>query len=168
MERFVTLQEVYAPPEPLNVFAQLVGRTALSLEHLAIPEQPSVPTLEPIESPPPITPDLEPVTRAERLFAAHVLSGLVEVLDGSRPLKQVEAHLSPQMCLALLGRRFRPNIAGQGYRLRTMHTQKPQEKVIEAWGTAANGQRARAVVSRMQRYPPDSPRTTRTLPVPRW
>ena len=73
-------------------------------------------------------------------------------MDGRRPLKHLEAHLSPQLQLALLGRRPRPGITGQGYRLRTLHTQKPHEKVIEAWGTAANGQRARAVVSRMQRY----------------
>ena len=141
-----------APPEQWNVFARLVGQTALTLEHLAIPEQPSIPTAVSIEPSPPITPDFEPVTREEQHFAAHVLSGLVEVMGGSRPLKHLEAHLSPQLQLALLGRRPRPGITGQGYRLRTLYTQKPNETVIEAWGQAANGQRARAVVGRMEWY----------------
>lgn len=154
MEQFTPIRETKTRTDELSIFARMAISTALTLEHLAIPEQANVPAALPIEpvEPPPITPDFEPVTREEQHFAAHVLSGLVEVMDGRRPLKQVEAHLSPQLCLALLGRQFRPNIAGQGYRLRTIHTQKPHETVIEAWGQAANGERARAVVGRMEWY----------------
>ena len=152
MEQFAPIRETQTRTEELSIFARMAISTALTLEHLAIPEQQGIPTAVPIEPPLPITPDFEPVTREEQHFAAHVLSGLVEVMGGSRPLKHLEAHLSPPLQLALLGRRPRPGITGQGYRLRTLHTQKPHETIIEAWGTAANGQRARAVVGRMQRY----------------
>ena len=37
MEQFTSLKEAQAPPEQWNVFAQIVGQTALTLEHLAIP-----------------------------------------------------------------------------------------------------------------------------------
>ena len=152
MKKLIPFEELQVPCEQWSVFTRLVGQTALTFEHLAISQQSAVPTPVPIEPLTHNTPDVVPVTREEQQIAAHVLSGLVEVLDGSRPLKQVETYLSPQLCLALLGRQFRPNIVGQGYRLRTIHTQKPQEKVIEVWGRAANGQRSRAVASRMQRY----------------
>ncbi|WP_329051241.1 Rv3235 family protein [Amycolatopsis sp. NBC_01488] len=166
MEQLVSLKEAQASAEQFNVLTHLVGQTALTLEHLAIPEQKTLAASKPITQrveQSVIAPYLEPVTREEQRFAAHVLSGLVEVLGGSRPLTQVEAHLSPQLCLALLGRQFRPNISGQGYRLRTFHFQKPSEHIIEAWGHAANAENVRAVVGRMQPYRREWRCTTATI-----
>ncbi|WP_410171865.1 Rv3235 family protein [Amycolatopsis heterodermiae] len=85
-------------------------------------------------------------------MAALVLGGLVEVLDGRRPLRQLEDRVSVPLYSVLSKRIPHPVSTGQGYRLRTLHLQKPRPEVIEANGTAANDREARAVAARFHYY----------------
>ncbi|WP_329067735.1 Rv3235 family protein [Amycolatopsis sp. NBC_01480] len=96
-------------------------------------------------------PDLERATPKERRTVALVLGGLVEVLDDRRSLRQLEQHISVPLYNELSKRMRPPGGTQQGYRLHTLHTQKPRPEVIEANGTAANGQSARAVAARFHR-----------------
>ncbi|MEV7046620.1 Rv3235 family protein [Amycolatopsis sp. NPDC051061] len=117
---------------------------------LAIPDQRQV---EPQETEPLLpTADLETTTIQEYRITALVLAGLVEALDDRRPLRQLEPHLTPLLYWHLNERERKPDELQQGFRLRTLHTQKPQPEVIEASGTASNHRVARAVAARFHHY----------------
>lgn len=128
-------------------FARMVGDAALTLEKLAIEDWRPVAQ---ILDEPGRTAHIERATPEEHALTARILAGLVEVIDGYRPLRQVQDHITPQLFLLLQNRRRHVKAPPHGYRLRTVHTYKPQPKIIEACGTAANACRARAVAARLE------------------
>ncbi len=80
-----------------------------------------------------------------------LLSGLLEALDGRRPLNQLRHVVSPKVYEALRTRVNRRPITHGPIRLRTARAGRPSPRVIEASGTVAWGGRILAVVARLEK-----------------
>ncbi len=98
---------------------------------------------EVIAEPPPPVPDR--VVRAARALAR----ALTEVLQGRRPLQQVESILLPRVASATAWLAL-DSSAGPGLRLRSVRTQAPADGVAEVTLVWADGRRVHAAALRME------------------
>lgn len=97
------------------------------------------PPTRPAAWPPPGQPELR-----------RLLVAVLEVLDGRRPIVQLEPLLSPSDHRDLLRQLRKP---GQGpRRLCTLRVQQPDDDAIELCATVADGNRLRALVGRLETH----------------
>lgn len=77
-----------------------------------------------------------------------LLTALVEVYGGSRPIRQLRTALHPDLYQRILRR---PQDSRRGYTLKSTHARTPREGVIEACGLVRSGERALAMCARLDR-----------------
>ncbi|HEV2779143.1 MAG TPA: Rv3235 family protein [Actinophytocola sp.] len=73
---------------------------------------------------------------------------VLEVLDGRRPIAHVHGLVAPTVHAALLTRTRQAGTAGRQHRLRTLHTCRPADGIVELCGTvtvSAPGRRPRII-----------------------
>jgi hypothetical protein len=88
-----------------------------------------------------------------QLELGRLLIAVLEVLDGRRPIPQLEPLLSPSDHRDLLRQLRKP---GQGpRRLCTLRVQQPDHNAIELCATVADGNRLRALVGRLETHQED-------------
>ncbi|GAA3991287.1 hypothetical protein GCM10022247_07610 [Allokutzneria multivorans] len=85
-----------------------------------------------------------------RTSAGHLISMILEALDGRRPLRQLLHTRLAEPVHRRLVAELRDSRPGHTHRLRTVHVCEPAEGVIEANGTITAGPRVRAVVARIE------------------
>lgn len=93
-------------------------------------------------------PRREPVSAPSRRILHRVMTGLLEVHTGRRPLTQLDAWLTP-----LVQRRLRagtPRLDSPRYVLRNIHVCRPAEEALEICATATSHARACAVAARFE------------------
>lgn len=91
------------------------------------------------------------VDPADVQLTGRLLRSVVEVLDGRRPLVQIQHSLKPQLYAAWQTRLRNMTDMMRGLSLRSVHTYQPAEGVIEACATVERGQQVQALVTRLER-----------------
>lgn len=98
------------------------------------------PALAPVPVPPPSRTELR-----------RLLGAVLEILDGRRPARQLDELLPLSRQRILLGGTARvPGAAGGARRLRSVHPARIAAGVVELCGTVEQGDRARALVARLE------------------
>lgn len=91
------------------------------------------------------------VDPADVQLTGRLLRSVVEVLDGRRPLVQIQHSLKPQLYAAWQTRLRNMTDMMRGLSLRSVHTYQPAEGVIEVCATVERGQQVQALVARLER-----------------
>jgi hypothetical protein len=95
-------------------------------------------------------PTVERLSDSDRNITKRLVVTLVEVLNGQRPLAQVEPVLGSHIYRSVVTRVQNSNLRGQGLRLRSFSAQLPTSGVIEGCGTVDIGERIRAFATRFE------------------
>ncbi|WP_143261914.1 Rv3235 family protein [Allokutzneria sp. NRRL B-24872] len=127
------VEEPPVPPEPPEPLDQLMLRFNLGRRQ--------VQGLDPVRA----------RSQRTRTAAGHLISMVLEALDGRRPLRQLLHTRLAESVHRRLAADLRDSRPGHTHRLRTVHVCEPAEGVIEASGTITAGPRVRAVTARIER-----------------
>jgi hypothetical protein len=79
----------------------------------------------------------------------QLFANIAEILDGRRPLVQLQDRLHPNV-YAAMETRVRNSLTMQGLCLHSVHACRPAEDFIEACATLTQRERARAMVARLE------------------
>jgi hypothetical protein len=95
---------------------------------------------------------VESLSNSDRNVAIRLVVALVEVLNGRRPLAQVEPVLDSHIYRSVVTRVQNSILRRQWLQLRSFSAQLPVSGIIEGCGTIDIGERSRAFVTRFERH----------------